>query len=171
MFLAGCKTLDWAKEKSGLFDKGKTSEEWRTGNHVISVDRLADWRFSLRVKDQDMTRPNGKPERISVAMNVTGGDWKWYAMIDNRDGIRHRLKGGTNYNYHVSSFVYAPIPKQESKWEWECGDGVLAFSIDGNLCRKYPLKVGDAKLKAIIISPDAGRPAGFKWIAGELEQL
>ena len=142
--------------------EGKPDTTWREGHYAVPIDgRPSEWTFSVRFRNPDMTRPNGKPERIDVQFQLEGIDYKVYSMIGNRDGLRHRGKG--TVNWHVSGSIYAPIPKGESVWTWDCANGVLMMSIDGNPCNEYPLSVGDAKLKSITISPDAGRPCGKQW--------
>ena len=146
---------------------GKDEEEkWNEGNFVIDGKGMKEWTFDLDCKDQDMSRPNGKPERIWIALDLEGIDYKAYGMIDNRDGIRVRSKG--KLDIHVSSFVYAPIPKEPWKLNFTSENGELKMHINNIKCKKGCGTIGDAKLDKIIISPDPGRPAGFKWRNAQL---
>ena len=63
----------------------------------------------------------------------------------------------------VRDTVKAPIPKGDFKLSVSVKAGKLKLMIDGTICKEGCGSVGDAKLKRIVISPDAGRPAGFKW--------
>ena len=179
--VAGCKSAGDFGDLEKLYEEAKAklvptppdADNWREGPHKIDVPKLTNWFFELEVKDQDMSRPNGKPERITVGFKLSGIDYKVYCMIDNRDGVRARAKG--DVNLHVTSFVHAPItwkPGQPSAMlRWEAKDGVLNFTVNDGPTRKHPFKIGDAVLKAVYISPDAGRPAGCKWRAGTVDEL
>ena len=161
---AGCTTLDWANDlKDKLTNSQKPKVTWREGHHVINVDgKPADWKFSVRFGKPNMSRPNGAAERMLDLFEFTNGKYYNYFRVGRNFAIRHRAKGGTNYNYHVPGTI-APIPTGESLWEWEAKDGKLWLRIDGNLCNKYPLDMPGARLKRITLSHDAGRPAGLPW--------
>lgn len=161
---SGCRLL----ERVG---KDEPKVQWRTGSHVITAEKPSDWRWRLQTKEVNMQRPNGEPERMLAHFDLGNGTYYVYLMVGGRDGVRHRAKGGTNYDHRVSSYIHAPIPKGEATWEWTCQDGEITLEIDGQKCRKYPLAVPGARLRKITISHDAGRPAGCKWIAGEVEEL
>jgi hypothetical protein len=128
---------------------------------AFDAEGSRDCEFEVECKDQDMSRPNGEPERIWILVVLEGIKWKCYGMIDNRDFVRVRSKG--NLPIHVSGSVYAPIPKGVFKQKIVIRDQKLEYFINDTRCDKGCGSVGDAKVEKIIISPDPGRPAGFKW--------
>jgi hypothetical protein len=141
---------------------GKKEETpWREGKHALDGEDTEEWEFSLDCKEQDMSRPHGEPERIWILVVLEGIKWKVYAMIDRRDFVRVRSKGALDI--HVSGSVYNPIPKDPWKIVIKVVSKELILLINGIKCDKGCGHVGDAKLEKIVISPDPGRPAGFKW--------
>ena len=190
VLMAGCGTIEKFKDRKlddlgdlsleALWDKArgkpvmKDDEGWAKGPQQIPVDgKPAEWVFPFKTRNIDMTRPNDKPERIVLGIDFTNGDGKLYFMPGGRDGVRMRVKGGTNYNLHVGNYILKPIPKHEAQWEVKVVDGHLDISVDGVPLRnkKYlPCPVPGAKLKGLYWSPDAGRPAGCEVKFGELKK-
>ena len=163
--LTGCGTLGkYGGQLKELFGgKDKDATEWRTGPHDIEADSLKNWTFTLRVAKPDLSRPaNGAAERMICKFDLGNGKLYYWFRVGRNYGVKHRAKGGTNYDHHVSGNI-AAVPAGESKWTWDCVDGIIVLSIDGNQCAKYPLKVPGARLDGITISHDAGRPLGVQW--------
>jgi len=92
----------------------------------------------------------------------------WFRVGRNY-GVKHRGKGGTNWNYHVSGSLVG-IPEQGATWVWSCRAGVLDLHVNGERCDKYPLAVSGARLRRITISHWPDRPIGCEWQAGEVEE-
>lgn len=155
-----------AKLKSWFYRRvlgRKREKPWLTGpREIVPSEELDEWRLVVRLRNQDMTRPNGKPERIWVKLWFEGGfSYMVYAMIDNRNAIRARGKGD-GLNLHVSSWIYAPIPSGEFELVVQCSGGDLVVLINGGVCPKSQIKIGARRLKRVVWCPDAGRPAGIE---------
>lgn len=164
----GKRLPSWLAEALGWKEK---EAKWNEGKMAFDAEDSDNCEFEVECSDQDMSRPSGEPERIWILVVLRDPDSKWksYGMINGRDFVRVRSKG--HLDIHVSGSVYGPIPKGVFKQRIKVQNRKIEYFINDTRCDKGCGDIGDAKVEKIIISPDPGRPAGFKWSNATLKKV
>ena len=147
-------------------DGSETS--WQTAPFELDGHGWQQWVFTLDCRDQDRTRAHGEPERMWAKVYFEDAGWyELYAMIDNRNMFRYRLKSPAGNSRATNLGV---IPQGEFTVSLVGKDGRLAFYVDGTKRPKHNVEL-PGPIEKLRFNHDGHRPAGIQYRNAKLEEL
>ena len=175
-------SLDDVWDKLRGKEAKKDDTGWMRGAQKIDVpERPVNWSWEFTTQGIDPKRGrNEAAERALFCVFLTNGKIYPYTMPGGRNSHRARGKGGDAFNMSCGDAIWTPIFTEETVWHVSVSNGVFDITANGQpLGRKdrsrgirgnyLPIKVGDARLKAFVVSQWPNRMLKSPWKAGEVK--